>query len=91
MGDEGLFCIGSRRFYGTEECFRLQIEDALHHEEPAFVGHLAMEEEFQFGTELAAGHAEDQVLFHVGLNFLRVESYIESERLHKGLATAADW
>lgn len=91
MGCERLFCIGSRRFYGAVKRFRLQIEYALHHEESAFVGHLAMEEEFQLGTELAAGHAEDMVLFHVSLNFLRVESYIESERLEKGLTTTANW
>ena len=89
--DECLFYIGSRRIYGIKECFWLQIEYNFLHEESTFVDHLAMEKDFQFGTELVANHAEDQFLFHVGLNFLRVESYIESKRLHKGLATAADW
>ena len=74
-----LIHVWSCAFHGAVQRLALQIEKAFHHEEAAFVGELAVEEEFEFGTQLARGHALYAVLLGVRLDELGGELDIESE------------
>ena len=68
----------------------MQIEKTFHHEEATFVGELTVEEEFEFGAQLARGHALYVVLLGVRFNELGGKLGIKSEGVGQWLATAAN-